>query len=94
MLIRVPDEYAAFLDHLKRNGIKYELIEECQYKKALSRRAETLNEIGLIDLNKIDKNVLLNKAIEYIDNKIQANQNTLEYLYNESLVRVYSKLTE
>lgn len=28
MLLRIPDEYVALTEHLRRNGIPFELVEE------------------------------------------------------------------
>lgn len=91
MLLRISDDYLALLNLLERNGIQYEIVED-KYKKVLSRRAETLNDIGVINLSDINVDELLNNAINYLNNKIKVNEHSLEHLYNESLVVTYQEL--
>ena len=93
MLIRVSDEYVALLDFLNRNGIKYEIVGE-EYQNTLKRRAETLNEIGVIDLNKVKFESLINEATNYMNNKLEVNKYSLDHLYNESLIVTYDNLKE
>ena len=92
MILRIPDEYVTLLDYLSRNGIPFEKVEN-KYKDALSARAETLNYINIIDLNQVNKEDLIEKAICYIDEKTGMNQYVLENLYNESLRHAYADLT-
>lgn len=93
MLIRVSDEYVALLDFLNRNGIKYEIVGE-EYQNTLKRRAETLNEIGVIDLDKVKFESLINEATNYMNNKLEVNKYSLDHLYNESLIVTYDNLKE
>ena len=80
MLIRVSDEYVALLDFLNRNGIKYEIVGE-EYQNTLKRRAETLNEIGVIDLNKVKFESLINEATNYMNNKLEVNKYSLDGIF-------------
>lgn len=93
MLIRIPDDYKAIETLLGRNGIPFEIVEH-KYKKALIERAHTLDIMEIIDINKIDVNELVEKAIKYIDEKMEINECVIGAIYNESLKHAYEELTQ
>lgn len=40
MLLRIPDEYVALTEYLRRNGIPFEIVEEENKKNPLERLLE------------------------------------------------------
>jgi hypothetical protein len=95
MLIRIPDEYKAIFDLLGRNGIPYTLIEhEESDKDVISKKIDLLNEVELINLDKVDRVELLEKALGYFLEKTKIPESFLEYYYNSAIRRAYSELSE
>ena len=91
MLIRIPDEYKALTEWLDRQGIPYQ-IETEKYRDALEKRADTLDSIKVLDLDKVVFDELINEAINYIEEVTRTNQYALDHLYNESLKVSYGNL--
>ena len=91
MLLRIPDEYKALTEWLDRQGIPYQ-VETEKYREVLEKRADTLDFMHVLDLDKVVLDELVNGAINYIEEVTRTNQYTLDHLYNESLKISYGKL--
>lgn len=95
MLIRVPDEYKAIFNLLGRNGIPYTLIEHDELNNdIINKKIDSLNDAELINLDKVDRIELLERALEYFLEKTKVPAHSLEYYYNDSIKRAYSELSE
>ncbi len=91
MLVRIPDDYVCFLNLLNRNGIPYEILQSVD-ATSVSKRIDTLSEIGAIDLDLVNKEDLVKEAMRLIDESLKIEEVECINILNTSIRKAYNNI--